>query len=196
MLEAEPALPSIEEFHAAWNDPQRCTELAALAYYGLVQGIANRYLRDMNVPDQAIAGEDIAQDTFYAFQHAQPGLKPEGFPKIDNIRNYLARSAISFCLKRSNRRDVVEMVPLFDTSQGFETPDIADPVAISTDVEAILRKMRPKDALILQLHSMHDFTFEEIGNIIDMSAEAVRKRYDRAAKKYRALTSTEPERGS
>jgi len=47
--------------------------------------------------------------------------------------------------------------------------------------------MKPKDAAVLQLHYGDGFTYEEIGQIMEMSSEAVRKRVARGVEKFRRV---------
>jgi RNA polymerase sigma-70 factor, ECF subfamily len=54
-------------------------------------------------------------------------------------------------------------------------------------VQQALGKMNPKDAAMLQLHFGNGFSYEEIGQVLNISAEAVRKRVARGAEKFRAF---------
>jgi len=48
-------------------------------------------------------------------------------------------------------------------------------------------KMKPQDAACLHLHYGNSFTYEEIGHVLGMTPEAVRKRVARSVEKFRAL---------
>jgi len=47
--------------------------------------------------------------------------------------------------------------------------------------------MKPIDAAVLQLHYGNGFTYEEIGQVMEMSSEAVRKRVARSVEKFRRV---------
>ena len=50
--------------------------------------------------------------------------------------------------------------------------------------------MKSKDAACLHLHYGNSFTYEEIGQILGMTPEAVRKRVARSVEKFRELYGT------
>jgi RNA polymerase sigma factor (sigma-70 family) len=54
-------------------------------------------------------------------------------------------------------------------------------------VHQALGSMKPKDAAVLQLHYGNGFTYEEIGLVVGMSSEAVRKRVARGVEKFRQV---------
>jgi RNA polymerase sigma factor (sigma-70 family) len=54
-------------------------------------------------------------------------------------------------------------------------------------IEQALGAMKPKDAAVLQLHYGNGFTYEEIGRVMEMSSEAVRKRVARSVEKFRMV---------
>ena len=47
--------------------------------------------------------------------------------------------------------------------------------------------MKPKDAAVLQLHYGNGFTYQEIGQVMEMSSEAVRKCVARSVEKFRKV---------
>ncbi|MEO9058802.1 MAG: sigma factor-like helix-turn-helix DNA-binding protein, partial [Ktedonobacteraceae bacterium] len=57
-------------------------------------------------------------------------------------------------------------------------------------VHETLLKMKSKDAACLHLHYGNSFTYEEIGHILGMTPEAVRKRVARSVEKFRELYGT------
>lgn len=59
-------------------------------------------------------------------------------------------------------------------------------------VQQALNMMKPKDAAFLQLHYGDGFTYEEIGQIFGIGAEAVRKRVGRSVEKFRATYGKGP----
>ncbi len=66
-------------------------------------------------------------------------------------------------------------------------------------IQQALASLNPKDAVCLLLHYGDGFTYDQIGNIIESSPEAVRKRVARSVEKfrevYRRLSTTLPVAG-
>ncbi|HYX48098.1 MAG TPA: sigma factor-like helix-turn-helix DNA-binding protein, partial [Ktedonobacteraceae bacterium] len=54
-------------------------------------------------------------------------------------------------------------------------------------IEQALSILKPVDAAALQLHFGNGFTYEEIGEVMEMSSEAVRKRVARGVEKFRRV---------
>lgn len=54
-------------------------------------------------------------------------------------------------------------------------------------IEQALSLLTPKDAACLQLHYGDGFTYEQIGKIVEITPEAVRKRVARGVEKFRAV---------
>ena len=56
--------------------------------------------------------------------------------------------------------------------------------------------MKPQDAACLHLHYGSGFTYDEIGRVLSMTPEAVRKRVARSVEKFRALYEESTQTGS
>jgi len=66
-------------------------------------------------------------------------------------------------------------------------PSLEDQAEMRILIEQALSTLRPEDAACLQLHYGNGFTYEQIGKIIAITPEAVRKRVARSVEKFRAV---------
>jgi RNA polymerase sigma-70 factor (ECF subfamily) len=66
-------------------------------------------------------------------------------------------------------------------------PSIEDQTEMRILIEQALSTLKPEDATCLQLHYGNGFTYEQIGKIIAITPEAVRKRVARSVEKFRAV---------
>jgi RNA polymerase sigma-70 factor, ECF subfamily len=66
-------------------------------------------------------------------------------------------------------------------------PSVEDQTEMRILIEQALSTLKPEDAACLQLHYGNGFTYEQIGKIIDVTPEAVRKRVTRSVEKFRAV---------
>ena len=128
---------------------------------------------------------DLAQDTFV-----------QVYKEIDKTSGELAldawiyRIATNYGLRYLNRKRLRQFVQLesrenFDESLAVAGPENQTETRIL--IEQALGTMKPKDAAVLQLHYGDGFTYEEIGQIMEMSSEAVRKRVARGVEKFRRV---------
>ncbi|SRR3989442_346642 len=128
---------------------------------------------------------DLAQDTFV-----------QVYKKIDktsedlSVDAWIYRIATNYGLRYLNRKRLKQFVQLgsrenFDESLAVAGPE--DQTETRILVHQALEKMKPKDAAVLQLHYGDGFTYEEIGQVVGMSSEAVRKRVVRSVEKFRKV---------
>jgi RNA polymerase sigma-70 factor (ECF subfamily) len=85
-------------------------------------------------------------------------------------------------------------------------PSVEDQAEMRILIQQALSTLKPEDAVCLQLHYGNGFTYEQIGKIIGITPEAVRKRVVRSGEKFRAIygkvsstpsvTRTKPSRSS
>ncbi len=128
---------------------------------------------------------DLAQDTF--LQVYKEISKTSGELKLDA---WIYRIATNYGLRYLNRKRLRQMIHLdgaenLDDSLATAGPE--DQTVTRILVHQALGRMNPKDSAILQLHFGNSFSYEEIGHILKMSSEAVRKRVARGVEKFRAL---------
>lgn len=136
------------------------------------------------VGDQDVA-LDLAQDTF--LQVYNEIGKTKGVLLLDA---WVYRIATNFGLRYLNRKRLKQFVRLegresFDERLATAGPE--DQAETRILVRQALGRMGGKDATILLLHFDGGFSYDEIGLLLSMSSEAVRKRVGRGVEKFRAL---------
>jgi RNA polymerase sigma-70 factor, ECF subfamily len=133
---------------------------------------------------------DLAQDTF--LQVYKEIGKTSGELNLDA---WIYRIATNYALRYLNRKRLRQIIHL-DGSQAIDdslaTAGPEDQTETRVLVQQALSLMNPKDAAVLQLHFGNSFSYEEIGRILKMSSEAVRKRVARGVEKFRALYGEMP----
>jgi len=130
---------------------------------------------------------DLAQDTF--LQVYKEISKTSGELKLDA---WIYRIATNYGLRYLNRKRLRQMIHMDgqDTDSLNDSLTTAGPEDQSVTriaVQQALGRINPKDASILQLHYGNSFSYEEIGHILKMSSEAVRKRVARGVEKFRVV---------
>jgi len=128
---------------------------------------------------------DLAQDTFVQV-YKEIGKTSEDL----SVDAWIYRIATNYGLRYLNRKHLKQFVRLgsrenFDESLAVAGPE--DQTETRILVHQALGKMKPKDAAVLQLHYGNGFTYEEIGQVVGMSSEAVRKRVVRGVEKFRKV---------
>jgi RNA polymerase sigma-70 factor, ECF subfamily len=165
---------------------ERLRERDAQAFRSLIDRLQQPitgYLHRL-VGDREVA-LDLAQDTFV-----------QVYKEIDKTSGELAldawiyRIATNYGLRYLKRKRLRQFVQLesrenFDESLVVAGPE--DQTETRILIEQALGIMKPKDAAVLQLHYGNGFTYEEIGQVMEMSSEAVRKRVARSVEKFRKV---------
>jgi RNA polymerase sigma-70 factor (ECF subfamily) len=132
---------------------------------------------------------DLAQDTFVQVYIAIE--KTSGEIALDA---WIYRIATNYGLRYLNRKRLRQFVQLegresFDEGLAVAGPEEQTETRIL--IQQALRILKPFDAALLQLHFGNGFTYEEIGAVMEMSAEAVRKRVARGVEKFRRAYGTQ-----
>jgi RNA polymerase sigma factor (sigma-70 family) len=161
----------------AGHEPTYCTLIERL------QQPLTGYLHRL-VGDREVA-LDLAQDTF--LQVYKEIGKTSGELKLDA---WIYRIATNYGLRYLNRKRLRQMIHLegpdiLDDSLAMAGPE--DQSVTRIVVQQALGRMNAKDAAMLQLHFGNGFSYEEIGQILNLSSEAVRKRVARGVVKFRAV---------
>lgn len=132
---------------------------------------------------------DLAQDTFLQVYKEIGKTSPDL-----SLDAWIYRIATNYALRHLNRRRLRQFVGLDGPQDSTEDFNkylmVAGPEDQSETrvlVHQALAQLKHKDAVCLQLHFGCDFTYEEIGQILGMSPDAVRKRVARSMEKFRAL---------
>jgi RNA polymerase sigma-70 factor (ECF subfamily) len=128
---------------------------------------------------------DLAQDTFV--QVYKEIDKTSGEIALDA---WIYRIATNYGLRYLKRKRLRQFVRLEDHESYDESLTVAGPedqTEIRMLIEQALGTLKPLDAAVLQLHFGNGFTYEEIGTVLQMSSEAVRKRVARGVEKFRRV---------
>ena len=132
---------------------------------------------------------DLAQDTFLQV------YKEIGKTSQELLLDpWIYRIATNYGLRYLNRKRLRQFVGLESATGPADAhlmvpgPEHAAETRIL--VQETLSKLKAKDAVCLLLHYGNDFTYEEIGQILEMTPEAVRKRVARSVEKFRACYGT------
>jgi RNA polymerase sigma-70 factor, ECF subfamily len=137
---------------------------------------------------------DLAQDTFLQV------YKEIGKTSSDlSLDAWIYRIATNYGLRYLNRQRLRQFVRLQGPNDATEDFNKYLMVAGPEDqaetrilVHQALAQLKPQDAACLQLHFGNGFTYEEIGLVLEMSPDAVRKRVARSVEKFRALYGNQP----
>ncbi len=165
---------------------ERLRERDAEAFRSLIERLQQPitgYLHRL-VGDREVA-LDLAQDTFV-----------QVYKEIDktsedlSLDAWIYRIATNYGLRYLNRKRLKQFVRLesrenFDENLAVAGPE--DQTETRILVQQALGTMKPKDAAVLQLHYGNGFTYQEIGRVMDMSSEAVRKCVARSVEKFRKV---------
>ena len=165
---------------------ERLRERDAQAFRSLIDRLQQPitgYLHRL-VGDREVA-LDLAQDTFV--QVYKEIDKTSGEFTLDA---WIYRIATNYGLRYLNRKRLRQFVRLdsresFDESLAVAGPE--DQTETRILIEQALGTMKPIDAAVLQLHFGNGFTYEEIGEVLETSSEAVRKRVARSVEKFRRV---------
>ena len=135
-----------------------------------LQGPLTRRLRRM-VGDPGVA-EDLRQE---AFARAWASAPRDASP--DHLRAWVHRTARNLAVDHLRRRSLREVVPFADETIA-STPD-PDPDARLAAREA-LDRLSPHERMLLLLRFEAGLSLAEVGQLLDISEEAARKRVSRA----------------
>lgn len=143
------------------------------------------------VSDQELA-RDIVQDVFCdAWRAMQHGSPPFGAADdLPAMRRWLFHAAYCDAASALRRGALIRWEPLnADDAREPRRPapgrPFEDTVAERLALDAALATLRPEDAACLLLSALQGFTAQEIGQIIDASTEATKKRLARAKRRLR-----------
>jgi len=163
-----------------------------------ITGYLNRLVGDREV------ALDLAQDTFL-----QVYREIEKTSVDLALDAWIYRIATNYGLRYLNRKRLHQFVHFsFDSNLSSDEnmhasnfiyadgtllagPSIEELIEMRMLIEQALSSLTPKDAACLQLHFGNGFTYEQIGRIIAITPEAVRKRVARGVEKFRAVYGRE-----
>ncbi|HEX2349050.1 MAG TPA: sigma-70 family RNA polymerase sigma factor [Ktedonobacterales bacterium] len=144
------------------------------------------------VSDHELA-RDIVQDVFCdAWRAMQRGAPPfDAADDLPAMRRWLFHASYCDAASALRRGALIRWEPL-DADDDAREPirsapgrPFEDTVAERLALDAALATLRPEDAACLLLSALQGFTAQEIGQIIDASTEATKKRLARAKRRVR-----------
>ncbi len=168
------------------RDPQALGRLFD-AYFGRIYGLAYR------LTGNETAAQDITQEVFLRVHRAahQLDVTRDPAPWLLTITTNLCREKWRSRQGQQDRRTLsLDAKPEYsaDVAATGATPE---QVAMAADqgrmLEDALARLPEPMRLVVVLHDLQDRTHEEIAEMIDETAPAVRKRYSRALAKLREL---------
>ena len=139
-----------------------------------ITGYLNRLVGDREV------ALDLAQDTFL-----QVYREIEKTSVDLALDAWIYRIATNYGLRYLNRKRLRQFIH-FSFDAGLASDEIE-----TNSIYEEGSSLTPKDAACLQLHFGNGFTYEQIGRIIAITPEAVRKRVARGVEKFRAVYGRE-----
>ena len=145
---------------------------------------------------------DLSQDTFLQVYKEIEKTSPDLA-----LDAWIYRIATNYGLQYLNRKRLHPFIPLSSDASLDDNiyvydfmhegglllylplagPSVEDQAEMRILIEQALSTLRPEDAVCLQLHYGNGFTYEQIGKLIDVTPEAVRKRVARSVEKFRAV---------
>lgn len=140
---------------------------------------------------------DLAQDTF--LQVYKEISKTSSQLDLDA---WIYRIATNYGLRYLNRKRLRVFIPFSFSSESQDgeeldydmaqdrtmiEPSFEERTETSMLIKEAFGLLSPKDAACVQLHYSAGFTYEQIGNIVKISPEAVRKRVARGVEKFRRV---------
>jgi putative glutamine amidotransferase len=130
--------------------------------------LMRRLTRMVGDPDTAA---DLCQETFVrAWRKAPRDASPE------QHRGWLHRTASNLALDELRRRRLRDHAPLDDDRWGAPDPSIADRLHAREAID----RLAPHERLVLLLRFEGGLSHREVGQLLDISEEAARKRVERA----------------
>ncbi len=129
--------------------------------------------------------KDILQDTFIQAY--------KGIIKTDSelsLKAWLYRIATNNVFKFSRRRKIISFIPLYKSDKSDIIPISEDPIiSVSQNmaIEQTLLSVPREQRICLILHFVEGFKYEEIGEILGISEDAVRMRVTRGKQIFQRL---------
>ncbi len=127
---------------------------------------------------------DLAQDTFMQVYKEIGKTSPDLL-----LEAWIYRIATNYGLRHLKRKRLKQFVGLEEKGGYVDAHlQVAGPEAETETrmlVQQALGALKPKDAAILQLHYGNGFSYDDIGRILGIGADAVRKRIARSVGRFR-----------
>lgn len=154
---------------------------------------------------------DLAQDTFLQVYKEIDKATADNIASLDA---WIYRIATNFGLRYLKRKRLKKFISIFNASsastdyadggnnyaeEGYLMPlaepglSVEEQIELRVLVQQALATLKTTDAICLQLHYGNGLTYEQIGAVVNMTSEAVRKRVTRSVEKFRQAYDNLPE---
>jgi RNA polymerase sigma-70 factor (ECF subfamily) len=124
--------------------------------------------------------EDIYQEVFISFYKKADGINPEYY------ENYLYKTAYHKALNLIKKQKRHNEIPFDEIFQKTDSPDESNEQK-NIAIKNAIRKLKPKEALLIELQFFQKKSYKEISKIMSLSESAVDSRLVRVKKKLRKI---------
>lgn len=137
------------------------------------------YIYCYNILRNSHDAEDAVQDVFMkAFQSRR-------MIEINNHSAWLYKIAYNHCINKIRRKALIEFIPF--TEKNRLENEMDQELHSDDEIHYILSKLNPKERAISVLRIIEERDFMEIGEILSISAQTARKRYERVKGKIQKI---------
>ena len=161
------------------------TTAFAAIYRGHVVAVYRRLSRILGpVPER----EDLTQDVFLALHRALPGFRNEA--RLSTLIHRIAVNRAFEYLRRQTRRQTTLVDGWFLEEHVSPAASPATQASAREDLAQVftcLAKIKPKKRIAFLLRVVDGLSFEEIGELVDATPEAVAKRVQHGQRELDAL---------
>ena len=146
-------------------------------YYSLVYKIAYRFCSDEN------AAKDIVQETFIrAFKYIDSYESREDSSIEGWLVTIAKNEAIKFIKKMANNQEQVEEeIEKVTISEDFIEKEVITNIMIDS-IKDVVNELPGKYKYVFLLRYVNDYSYKEIGDILDINENTARQRASRAKK--------------
>ncbi|MCF8239245.1 MAG: sigma-70 family RNA polymerase sigma factor [Saprospiraceae bacterium] len=145
-------------------------------YYGYGLHITLRYTKTR---EEAV---EVLNDGFLKIFRHMDRYNP-AFPFLSWFRRIMVNSAIDHFRFTRKENDMLELLEEGLSDQVFEMPSFKE----GSDLLLIVQQLSPGYRMVFNLHVMEEYTHEEIGEMLGISASASRSNLTRAKQRLREL---------
>lgn len=128
---------------------------------------------------QSEGAEDAVQDIFMkAYVHIQTYSKEVSFSA------WLYKIAYNHCMNLNKKRyRDIDMLHRFKKAYSSDVLNTRDELLDSDRVESLLRSLTFQEKNLLLMRALEDYSYEEIGQVLNVTPSAARKKMERIRKK-------------
>lgn len=133
--------------------------------------------------------EDLTQEVFIAVYE-----KKQQYQNFGSLQSWIYRIAKSKAIDKMRRyRQLSQIISRLFQDNSYEENKFEHHNEYDQRTESALARLRPEEKSILVLRSVEEMTYKEIAQIYQLSEVNIRKRYERAKKKFSDIYQNESE---